>query len=337
MKKIDSLILLINTLSKSEKKALYQQIGDNSKEKAYMRIFDIIDKKGITNIDSIKKTYAKYYSINSFIPEANYLYHYILSTLANLAIKKKCKYNLYYKIIQANILKEKHLMDEHFQILDEVIEESESTEDYSVSSLAQRIKLDSMRQENFLDISEDTLIKEHLRLKGYLNILNQINRQSELYELMVFHTSRKSDTKIFDDLAITEITFVNNLRKNQFEIQKKHLLFQGLYLLCKNNYQATNNIYKEANELFSSHKEFLNNPPSDYLQFIESVLITCNEKRQYFEMEYYLNILEKLKCYTTEFNAEVECIIFTNKAKYYIQISDKRKIKDLINSYKDAD
>ena len=99
------------------------------------------------------------------------------------------------------------------QMLDEVIEESESTEDYSVSSLAQRTKLDSMRQENFLDISEDTLIKEHLRLKGYLNVLNQINRQSELYELMVFYTSRKSDTKIFDDLAITEITFVNNLRK----------------------------------------------------------------------------------------------------------------------------
>ena len=109
-------------------------------------------------------------------------------------------------------------MDEHFQMLDEVIEESESTEDYSVSSLAQRTKLDSMRQENFLDISEDTLIKEHLRLKGYLNVLNQINRQSELYELMVFYTSRKSDTKIFDDLAITEITFVNNLRKNLFEI-----------------------------------------------------------------------------------------------------------------------
>ena len=213
MKKIGSLILLINALSKSEKKALYLQAGENPTEKAYMKIFDIIDKKNITDIEYIKKNYAKYYPINSFVPEANYLYQHILSTLASLAIKKKCKHNLYYKIIQANILKEKHLMDEHFQMLDEVIEESESTEDYSVSSLAQRTKLDSMRQENFLDISEDTLIKEHLRLKGYLNVLNQINRQSELYELMVFYTSRKSDTKIFDDLAITEITFVNNLRK----------------------------------------------------------------------------------------------------------------------------
>lgn len=228
-------------------------------------------------------------------------------------------------------------MDEHFQMLDEVIEESESTEDYSVSSLAQRTKLDSMRQENFLDISEDTLIKEHLRLKGYLNVLNQINRQSELYELMVFYTSRKSDTKIFDDLAITKITFVNNLRKNLFEIQKKHLLFQGIYLLCKNNYQAENNIYKEANELFASHKSFLNNPPSDYMQFIENVLKKCNENRQYSEMEYYINILEGLKCYTAEFNAEIECIIFTNKAEYYIHTDDKKKIKELISCYKDTD
>lgn len=337
MKKIDSLILLINALSKSEKKALYQQAGENPTEKAYMKIFDIIDKKNITDIESIKKNYTKYYPIKSFIPEANYLYQHILSTLASLSIKKKCKHNLYYKIIQANILKEKHLMDEHFQMLDEVIEESESTEDYSVSSLAQRIKLDSMRQENFLDISEDTLIKEHLRLKGYLNVLNQINRQSELYELMVFYTSRKSDTKIFDDLTITEITFVNNLRKNLFEIQKKHLLFQGIYLLCKNNYQAASNIYKEANELFASHKSFLNNPPSDYMQFIESVLKKCNENRQYSEMEYYINILEGLKCYTAEFNAETECIIFTNKAEYYIHTDDKKKIKELISCYKDTD
>lgn len=337
MKKIDSLILLINALSKSEKKALYQQAGENPTQKAYMKLFDIIDKKNITNIENIKKNYAKYYPISSLVPEANYLYQHILSTLATLSIKKKCKHNLYYKIIQANILKEKHLMDEHFQMLDEVIEESESTEDYSVSSLAQRIKLDSMRQENFLDISENTLIKEHLRLKGYLNVLNQINRQSELYELMVFYTSRKSDTKIFDDLAITEITFVNNLRRNLFEIQKKHLLFQGIYLLCKDNYQAANNIYKEANELFASHKSFLNNPPSDYMQFIENVLKKCNENRQYSEMEYYLNILEGLKCYTAEFNAEIECIIFTNKAEYYIHINDKKKIKNLINYYNDTD
>lgn len=45
MKKIGSLILLINALSKSEKKALYLQAGENPTEKAYMKIFDIIDKK----------------------------------------------------------------------------------------------------------------------------------------------------------------------------------------------------------------------------------------------------------------------------------------------------
>ena len=44
-------------------------------------------------------------------------------------------------------------------------------------------------------------------------------------------------------------------------------------------------------------------------------------------MEYYINILEGLKCYTTEFNAEIECIIFTNKAEYYIHTDDKKKIK----------
>lgn len=93
MKKIDSLILLINALSKSEKKALYQQAGENPTEKAYMKIFDIIDKKNITDIESIKKNYTKYYPINSFIPEANYLYQHILSTLASLSIKKKCKHN----------------------------------------------------------------------------------------------------------------------------------------------------------------------------------------------------------------------------------------------------
>lgn len=88
MKKIGSLILLINALSKSEKKALYLQAGENPTEKAYMKIFDIIDKKNITDIENIKKNYAKYYPINSFVPEANYLYQHILSTLVSLAIKK---------------------------------------------------------------------------------------------------------------------------------------------------------------------------------------------------------------------------------------------------------
>lgn len=337
MKKFYSLILLISSLSKSEKKAICQQAGEGSSEKAYMKIFYLIDKKNMTDIDEVKSLYSAFFPVNSFASEVNYLYQHILSTLSVLAIKKKCKHYLYSKIIQANILKEKHLMDEHFQMLDEVIEEAENIEDYNISSLTQRIKLDSMRQDNFLDISEDTLLKEHIKQNKHLNVFTQINRQSELYELMVFYANRKSDTRVFDDLAITEISFVNNLRKNLFEIQKKHLLFQGMYMLQKNNYQAASHIYKEANELFASHKSFLNNPPSDYMQFLENTLKTCIENRQFQEMEYYINQLEELKCYTIEFNAEIESIIFINKARYSLCSNDKEGINDLIGSYKEID
>lgn len=336
MKTINSLVLLINTLSKAEKKAIFQGANIKEKPKAYMELFDLIDKKKITEPESLKEMFGRKYPHCSLIPEANYLYDHITKTLVALSLNKDKRYALYQKVLQARVLKDRNLEEDYYGMLDEAKEDALLLEDYNMLAVIQRLKLDSIRRSNFLHITEEELLREQKAIKDIMKTLCQINEQSTLYELFLFYLNRNSETAVFTELAISEISLVNNLKKEIFEVEKRHLLFQGNYLNCAGDYKAACTTFEAVDQLFCDNKHLWNNPPADYMNVLEGILKTLCNYHHYDQMNYFIEKLNSIQCYTNEFNTEVDCIVFLYETSKHIHNKDIASCEELIEAHKDS-
>lgn len=88
MKRVDSVISLIYSLSKSEKKHFSLQVVKDKEEKDYLVIYDIITKSKQPNGNTVKEEFYKRRPRGSFEVSIQYLYEKLVDTLLTLRKKK---------------------------------------------------------------------------------------------------------------------------------------------------------------------------------------------------------------------------------------------------------
>lgn len=333
MQKIQSLILLINTLSKSEKKAIQLQSELLSGEKKYMHLFSLIVDRSIEDSAILQQEYSKSNSKASFHVQVQYLYDYILGVLTKLKINKDLNFALHRKLLNVQILKERNLDENYYSALLELKEDAEKMNNYQILLQVNRMELDFLRTNNFLGISEKELQKKQHKISETLKILRQINEQSTLYELLLYRIEKASvsgtilNQKLYSDLVLSELSLVNNLNKEVFEIQKLHQLFQAYYFNTVGDYRSALNSFIELDELFNRNKELWNNPPLYYMSVLEGILDSLARKEQYDEMPYFFNKLKEIEYASLPFQTEVASITFNYTS---ISLRNSGKSKDCL-------
>ena len=94
MKRVDSVISLIYSLSKSEKKHFSLQVIKDKEEKDYLVIYDIIIKSKQPNGNIVKEEFYRRNPNGSFEVSIQYLYEKLTDTLLTLRKKKDIYYDL---------------------------------------------------------------------------------------------------------------------------------------------------------------------------------------------------------------------------------------------------
>ena len=84
MKRVDSVISLIYSLSKSEKKHFSLQVIKDKEEKDYLVIYDIIIKSKQPNGNTVKEEFYRRKPNGSFEVSIQYLYEKLTDTLLTL-------------------------------------------------------------------------------------------------------------------------------------------------------------------------------------------------------------------------------------------------------------
>ena len=74
MTKTNSWILLVKSLSKSEKKDIYLRSKETKNVKGYMALFKMIDKQKISDSKILAEYFSAKYPRTAFIPVVKYLY-----------------------------------------------------------------------------------------------------------------------------------------------------------------------------------------------------------------------------------------------------------------------
>lgn len=339
MKKINSLILLISSLSKSEKKSIYLHSNLTKGKKVYMELFALVDKHKIVDSTLLQEEFYRLFSNTSFHPVASYLYDFILNTLVHIKSNQDKEFALFQKIMMAKTLEERNLNGEYYDMLQQLKNDAGEIHNYTLLLTIQRMELDYLRTNEFQDTSEQKLLRKQHKANESLKILRQINEQSSLYELLLLRMQKANPVQLdqhkqfLNDLIVSEISLVSNLNKDVFEIQKLHQLFQAQYLIYVGDYKSALNSFIELDKLFNSNKQQWSNPPMYYARVLEGILGSLNGIKAYDKMRYFLQRLETLDHPSLSFQTEISCVRFIYTIVPYLDRKEYAECKVAINTF----
>lgn len=277
MLKSESLIHLINNLTKQEKKEFSLYIS-NKPEKDYIFLFRLIDDKKVSDPEELKMSFLAAKPTSSFNTVVIYLFDLLIDILTRLRTEQDSYYLLFNELLHARVLYEKSMYQECFQVLKKVKEKAVYYENHFALLVAQRLELNYLLTLDFEDMDEQKLLNKQYKMNNTLKSIRQLNEQSSLYELLKYRMINRGasrsleETQKLDDLVTSEISIVASAGVENFEIKKNHQLFQANYFITVGDYKAAFNSFVELNKLFEENSHLWNNPPVYYLMTVEGML-----------------------------------------------------------------
>jgi hypothetical protein len=312
MLKTDTLVLLVNSLTKTEKVTFRK--GRTKTD--YIALYDIIEKEKNISSQDLKTKFKKQRGNANFNVAVSYLYKLLLNGLLSLRENQDSDYFLFLNILKAKILFEKALYEESFDMLNHIKAEASRLENYYALLYASRLELEYLLFINLPNISETELLNKHFKVNEVLKNIRKVNEQSSLYELLKHRTIHlgnvrsKEQKNSLNDLVISEMSIISSSSTDNFETKKLHQLFQSNYLINVGDYKSAIHSYYELNQLFETNRHLWANPPYYYLSALEGILDNLRSIRSYDKMSYFIEQLKNIRQYSPEFQTNVTSLIF---------------------------
>ena len=327
MLKSESLIHLINNLTKQEKKEFSLYIS-NKPEKDYIFLFRLIDDKKVSDPEELKMSFLAAKPTSSFNTVVIYLFDLLIDILTRLRTEQDSYYLLFNELLHARVLYEKSMYQECFQVLKKVKEKAVYYENHFALLVAQRLELNYLLTLDFEDMDEQKRLNKQYKMNNTLKSIRQLNEQSSLYELLKYRMINRGasrsleETQKLDDLVTSEISIVASAGVENFEIKKNHQLFQANYFITVGDYKAAFNSFVELNKLFEENSHLWNNPPVYYLMTVEGMLESLRIMHNYEGMNYFIQKLAKLSSPSSSFQLNVMYVIFIYRLFSFIDAGD---------------
>ncbi len=316
MTKFESLVQLIHSMTRAEKKKFSVLTSSRKSKPDYLVLYEIVAAAPNKSVEDFRSAFKSTCPGSAFDSTVNYLFDLLLEQAVDLRIQQDKHYLLFNKILKARVLFEKSLFDECFDLLHMVTEKAEKLENYHALLLAGRLELEYLLALNFPNLTEEELLKKQFKLNESIKFLRKVNEQSALYEILKHrlltkgYSRSEEDKRYLNDLVYSEISIVASLAPENFEITKLHQLFQSDYLISVGDYKSALRSYYELNNLFEANKHLWSTPPLYYLYTIEGVLESLRSIRNYSGMAYFVNQLKKLTDTPVDFRNQTLCTIF---------------------------
>ncbi len=309
--KASSLIFLIHSMSKSEKRIF--RAGRKAAD--YVVLFDMICKEAIVSSQELKQSYEKRFGTASFNVAVTYLYETLLDVLLALRKDQDSDYRLFDKIMKARVLFEKGLYDDALELLNKIKQEAERYENQIVLMYASRMELEYLLFLNMPDISEAELVKKHARISETLKKNRIIYEHSSLYELLMHriiykgNARSRAEKEYMNDLVLAEMS-LSASSKNSLEACKLHQMFQSRYLMIIGDSKSAFRSFRELNDLFENNPQFWTNPPFYYVSVLQGILDNLRSTHNYDKMPYFIERLRKIDSSSARFKIHVATLVF---------------------------
>lgn len=320
MARTSSLILLVNSLTKAEKRyfRLYTSLQKGNKN--YLDLFEILGSRSFKKAADLKQEFKTIHPTASFEITSKYLYSILMETLLHLKNSQQDEtvmMNNYLSI--AKILFEKSLYSEGFNELKKLKKLAAKKENYLIHLSAIRLELHYRNQLNFQEMSENELIQNQMKVNTLIRSITSMHQHLSLYELLRHRHIYKGSVRTpgqkqeLNDLVVSELSLMSKLSHNTFEINKIHLLFQSSYCLNVGDYRSGLNAFYELYKLFENNRHLWEESAMDYLSCLEGILDSLHTIQKHDEIDFYIDKVSELKTKSHLFSLQKYRIIFIYK------------------------
>ena len=301
------LLMLVNTLTKAEKRYFHLCANLQNGDKVYLTLFNLIDAN--TSPEQLYTRFCQIQDGKSFETAVKHLYRVLLECLVRLREKQDVQTRIFNYISKAGVLFEREIFDEAIIELDKAKKLAITYENDSLLLLIRRTELKYLSALDFKTISEKQLVNKQMKINEVLKYARTLNQHTQLYDILKHRLINKgyirSDKQKEDlnDLVLSELHLIANNSYQGFEAQKLHLLFQDLIL----------------------------NPPIYYLSAIQGILDSLCIAGLYHETPFFLSKLEELTQneYSTEFILHLKTLIYIYKSNSLLQAGNFEQALEL--------
>jgi hypothetical protein len=342
MNKTDSLLILVKSLTKAEKRYFRLWSNLQSGDKVYLSLFDLLDTH--SSLDEVLVQFEKEQGGKCFEMAVKYLYAVLMDCLLRLREKQDVQTDICNKISKAAILFERELFEDAIDELNKAKRLATDFENDLLLQLIRRTELQYLRAFDFEGLTERELVNKQMKIHEVMKYSRNINQHVQLYDILkhrlIYKGYARSDKQKEDlnDLVLSELHLIANSSYRGFEAEKLHLLFQATYYLNSGNYKSAIRFYQELINLFEENKHLLLNPPIYYLSAIRGILDSLQIAGLYKEMPFFLSKLEEIENsdYSTEFVLSVKVLRYNYESSRLIHTGEFEAAKELMRKAGDS-
>jgi hypothetical protein len=340
MAKTSTLIILVNSLTKGEKRyfKLNSSLQEGSKD--YLTLFNLMEDHHDPR--EIREAYSKMRPNSSFEVASKYLYKVITDCLLNLRSDQNIVNKLVNALLKTNILFEKSLYEEGFRQLSKIIDAAEKYELHWMMLWACRLELFHLGNLNFYSLSETELEQKHLKISELIRQTGNSHQHTSLYESLRHRLLYKGNVRTakqkeeLTDLLVSEVNIVSNSRGENINSQITHLLFQAYYFITVSNYQAALQTFYELNELLEENQFMWADSPVDYLNTLEGILDSLHTIRRYKEMTFFLEKIRSIQMPALYLEVMAQRVLFKYEVVAFLDTGHFEQAEKIKNKYEDA-
>ena len=328
MSKLDSLIVLINSMDTADKRYFQLNTKMHEGKKDYQVLFELIGQSGLS-AESVKAKFKKQKPEGSFEIICNHLYNLLLDKLSVKDAENEVEFQVLKAYQQAKFLFKRNLFEEAFQLIEKYKAMALEFELFSQFLLLAKLEIRFFNQLEFNTVDESKLVKLQAKIETVSRQQRAIENHTGLYNLISLRQIKQgtirneAEKEKLNDLAFNELQAVSGQVKNSFEAQKLHLLFQSAYFMKTNNTKSSLKVYYELNTLFENNRKLWGRPPYFYLSHLKGILNNLRWFGHYNEMPFFINKMKALltdqspgKNYIQNLIFLFESLILTDQQKY---------------------
>lgn len=298
MNKSITLLTLVKSLSKSEKRYFKLYSNLQSGEKSYLVLFTLLEE--CPTVEEVHRQFCIQQGRKSFDMAVKHLYKVLLDSLTHLHRQQDIQAQIFDHISKADILIGRELLDDALAELDKAEKLALHYEKHTLLLIIRQTALKYFSMYDYAGLTEKQLVNHQVRILETIRFARSISMHIQLYDILKYRFTRKGVARSeeqkdsLNDLILSELNLISNEAYKGFESEKLHLLFQATWFLNTGNYKAAIRHYQMLISLFDEHPHMILNPPLYYLNALLGILDSLQSVRLYKEMPFFLNRLRAI-------------------------------------------
>lgn len=316
MNKAISLLVLIHSMTKAEKRyfKLYSNLQEG--DKVYLRMFSLMEE--CASVGDVARRFSLDAGESSFDIAVKHLYKVVVDCLLHLRGRYDIQARISGRMAEAEILFRCGLLQAATEELGRAKKLARQYEQSALLMLIRQTELRYLSAGDFQAISEKQLVEKQMKVNETFKYLRSANQHMQLYDILKYRSLYRSkvrseqERQSLNDLVLSELHLIANNSYKGFEVDKLHQLFQSAYFLQSGNYKAAILIYRQLLELFDQNPGRMLNPPLHYLDAVLGVLDSLLSAGLYDEMPFFIAKLRQLaeSDYPQDFVRKVQAFIY---------------------------